>query len=72
MRMKLYKHEAEASLHRRAIESLAQQEQAPVDDVRMVYEAELESMKSYARVEQFLPTLARRRALAVLRRRRGR
>ena len=71
--MTLYKDDAEAALHRRAIESLAQSEQQPVETVQQVYEAELEAIKESATVEDFVPTFAWRRAVSALRRRlRGR
>jgi len=68
--MKLYKDPAEAEKHQRAIESLAAETHAPVEEVRSVYEGELEQIKAAARVEDFIPTLTHRRTRAQLKRRR--
>lgn len=67
--MTLYKDDAEAALHRRAIETLAEEERQPVETVQQVYEAELEALKASATVEHFVPTFAWRRAVSALRRR---
>ena len=69
--MTLYKNDADAALHRRAIEDIAAERRKPVDDVKVVYEAELSTLKSTARVDDFLPTFTRRRTLSQLRRTRG-
>ncbi len=67
--MKLYKDDAEAAMHRRAIESLAKEEHRAIADVQSVYEAELEDLKAKARIADFVPTFVHRRARSVLRRR---
>ena len=66
--MTLYKDDADAALHRRAIEDIAAERQQPVDDVKVVYEAQLSRLRLTARVNDFLPTFTRRRTLNQLRR----
>ena len=64
--MTLYKDDADAALHRRAIEDIATERHQPVDDVKVVYEAALSTLKSTARGDDFLPTFTRRRTLNLL------
>ena len=68
--MKLYKDITEAQKHERAIESLASESHAPVEEVKTLYETELEKVKERARVPDFVPTLAHRHARQALKRRR--
>jgi hypothetical protein len=44
------------------IAELARQTQRPVDEVKAVYERELNELESYATVKTYLPVLAKRRA----------
>lgn len=60
----------ESEKHERAIESLASEADLPIEEVRSVYEAELKKVKHGARVDDFVATLAHRRARHVLKRRR--
>jgi hypothetical protein len=58
-----------STLHRAAIESLAQESSLSVDIVREIYEIELSSLQSEARVTQFLPLITCRKVREVLRQR---
>ena len=55
--------------HERVIESLASEAHAPVEEVRSVYESELQRVKQGARVQDFVPALAHRHARQKLKRR---
>lgn len=68
--MKQRKNASESDKHERAIEALAAEAEAPVEEVRSVYESELNKVKQGARVQDFVPTLAHRRARQALKRRR--
>ncbi len=50
------------------IAELARQTQRPVDEVRAVYERELNELERYATVKTYVPVLARRRARDALNR----
>jgi hypothetical protein len=58
-----------STLHRAAIESLAQESSLSVDTVREIYEVELSNLESEARVMQFLPLITSRKVREVLRQR---
>jgi hypothetical protein len=66
--MDLYKNDADAALHLRAIEAIAAEHHHPVDHVKLVYEAELSRLKSTARIDDFLATFTRRQTLDRLQR----
>jgi len=61
---------SDARKHERAIESLASETRAPVEEVKTVYETELEKVKQRARVPDFVPTLAHRHTRQALKRKR--
>jgi len=58
-----------STLHRAAIESLAQESSLSVEIVRAIYETELSYLESAARVTQFLPLITSRKVREVLRQR---
>jgi hypothetical protein len=58
-----------STLHRAAIESLAQESSLSIEIVREIYETELSSLQSAARVTQFLPLITSRKVREVLRQR---
>lgn len=58
-----------STLHRAAIESLAQESSLSVEVVREIYESELSNLESEARVTQFLPLITSRKVREVLRQR---
>jgi hypothetical protein len=52
----------EEALHRSVVNALAEEIHQPVAHVRIVYEVELVRLKSSAKVKEYLPLLASRRA----------
>lgn len=56
--------------HREAIEALAQDTETPLNEVELVYEAELTSLRTWASVNDFVPLFAARRTRDRLRSRR--
>jgi hypothetical protein len=56
-----------STLHRAAIESLAQESSVSVEVVREIYETELSTLESEARVTQFLPLITSRKVRELLR-----
>lgn len=58
MNTKLYDNEKEQAMHVDAISSFARASGIPEDEVRRIYEAELEKLKAGARVKDFLLPLA--------------
>jgi alanine dehydrogenase len=62
----LYQDNEEEALHRDAIEALAQEVRQPVANVKTVYENEFFRLKSDARVHDYLPLFASRRARETL------
>ena len=68
--MKPSKEMTEAQKHDRAIEALASEAHAPVEEVKTLYESELAKVKEGARVQDFVPALAHRHARQALKRRR--
>ena len=59
-----------AARHREAIEALAQDTHTPLNEVELVYEAELASLRTWASVNDFVPLFAARRTRDRLRSRR--
>jgi hypothetical protein len=59
-----------ATKHREAIEALAVDTHTPLNEVELVYEAELASLRAWAVVNDFVPLFAARRTRDRLRRRR--
>jgi len=59
-----------AARHREAIEALANDTAMPLNEVELVYEAELASLRTWASVNDFVPLFAARRTRDRLRRRR--
>jgi hypothetical protein len=59
-----------AAKHREAIEALAQDTDTPLNEVELVYEAELATLRTWASVNDFVPLFAARRTRDRLRRRR--
>ncbi len=62
----LYKDSQEEALHHMAISALADETQQPVPLVKEVYEREYAELKSTARVKDYLPLFAARRAKKTL------
>jgi hypothetical protein len=58
----LYDNQDEEALHQRAIEDLAEQVKQPIAGVKAVYEVELARLKSDAKITEYLPLFASRRA----------
>jgi hypothetical protein len=53
--------------HRAAMELLAKESAAPIDQVQTLYEAELSRLEAEARIKSFVPVLVNRRVRAALR-----
>ena len=62
----VYQDDDEEALHRDAIEALAQGVRQPVATVKTVYESQFVRLKSDARVQEYLPLFASRRAREML------
>jgi hypothetical protein len=58
--------EVEKKRHAHAIQTLARDMGIPVEEVNQLYEQELEKLKEYARVKDFLPLIVSRRVKDLL------
>lgn len=67
MNAKLYDNEKEQAMHVDAISSFARASGIPVDEIRRIYEVELEKLKAGARVKDFLLPLADGRVRDIVR-----
>ncbi len=54
------------TLHKMAMESLASESQAPIEQVEEIYQRELCALEAHARIKSFLPLLVHRRVREVL------
>ncbi len=58
------------TMHKMAMESLATESQAPIEQVEEIYQRELSALEAQARIKSFLPLLVHRRVRDVLAHRR--
>jgi hypothetical protein len=67
MNAKLYEDEKDRAMYLHAISSFARENSIPENEVRRIYEAELEKLKAVARIKDFLMPLIERRVRDVIR-----